>query len=156
MLDDRSPRRLRGRERLLEKRREHEVPQIRRLRVGVLDAVEELSPDDAATSPDRCERAEIEVPAVLAGTGAQMFEALRVGHDLRGIKGVAHVIDQPRVRTCRLRTTRWAGEDGGRLDTFRLLARQHAGENCFCDSGQWNAELERRFARPPSSAFLLR
>ena len=43
-------------------------------------------PDDAAAAPDRGDRAQVDVPAVLGGAGGDLVEALRVGDDLRRVQ----------------------------------------------------------------------
>ena len=53
--------------------------------VGVHDAVEHASADDAAAAPDRRDLAKIEAPAVLRARGGHLLEALRISDDLRGV-----------------------------------------------------------------------
>ena len=92
--DDPAPRALRAAERLDEVRRGEQHRQVGGLGVGVGDAVEELGADDAAAAPDLRDRAEVDVPVVLGGAGADLVEALRVRDDLRRVQGEAHVLDE--------------------------------------------------------------
>ena len=92
-------------ERLDEVRGGEQHRQVRGLGVGVGDAVEELGADDAAAAPDLGDRAEVDVPVVLGGAGADLVEALRVRDDLRGVQRQAHVLDE-RVGVRRRRAPR--------------------------------------------------
>ncbi len=92
--DDAAPRLLRARDRFGEIRRREQRLELGLLGVGVGDAVEELGADDTAAAPDPRHGAEIDVPAVLLGAGADGVEALRIGDDLRGVEGEADVFDE--------------------------------------------------------------
>ncbi len=119
--DDSAPGGLGAGDRLGEVRGGEQDRQVRRLGVGVGDAVEELGADDAAAAPDLADRAEVDVPAVLGGAGADLVEALRVGDDLRGVEREADVFDE-RV---------------GVLDRELLLrARQVAGDRALLGSAR--------------------
>ena len=85
---------LRAPEGLDEVRRGEQHRQVGGLAVGVGDAVEELGADDAAAAPDLRDRAEVDVPVVLGGAGADLVEALRVRDDLRRVQGEADVLDE--------------------------------------------------------------
>src|SRR6202011_66947 len=68
--------------------------QIRVLVERLLDPVQELRPDDAATAPDGGEVARGDGPGVFGAAGLDVVEALRVGDDLRGVERLADVFGE--------------------------------------------------------------
>ena len=62
--------------------------------VGFDDAIEKLRANDATAAPDGGDVAEVQIPVVLLAGRAEQFHSLRVGDDLRGVKRVAHRLDQ--------------------------------------------------------------
>src|SRR5665213_972246 len=153
--DDPAPRGLSGGEDLLKKWGEHQVGEIGLLLVGLLNAVEELGPDDATTTPDRGEAAQVEIPSILDRTSPEVLKPLRVGNDLRGVKRIPDVGDQTRVLECATVTSGWPFQDLGCPHPLVLLAGQRPGEYRFCDRGQRHTEIERGLAGPPASTLLL-
>ena len=72
------------------------VASSRILVVGLLDAVEELGPDDAAAAPDGGHVAEGDAPVVLGAACLNLVEALGIGDDLGGVQRLADVVDELR------------------------------------------------------------
>ena len=58
------------------------------------DPVQEFRANDAATSPDGGDVAQVEVPLVFGASRTQKLHSLRVRHNFRRIKRVAHCIDE--------------------------------------------------------------
>jgi hypothetical protein len=70
---------------------------------GLLDPLQEDRADDAPAAPQQGDRAEIQRPLVLRGRRLELHEALGVTANLRGVKGLADLLDElPRSRVaCR-------------------------------------------------------
>src|SRR5689334_11312016 len=77
-----------------EVRREQQVLEVR---IGVerfFDAIEEHRPNDAAAAPQEGAIAEIQRPAKFLRRCLKLNESLGVAANLRGVKGVANLLDE--------------------------------------------------------------
>ncbi len=81
-------------EQVLEERSEHEVAQFRIAAIGIGDVIEEARADDATTAPDGGDFSEVEIPLFLRTHRFDEVEALGVGNDFRGEKGIVHFLHQ--------------------------------------------------------------
>src|SRR5207237_9092650 len=70
------------------------------------DAVQKYRANDAAASPDRGDVTQIKVPLVFSTSGAQKLHSLRVRHNFRRVKRVAHCIDETRAIAFKLSNSR--------------------------------------------------
>src|SRR4029453_6547092 len=77
-----------------ESRREQEVGRLLLGRVGLGDVLEEFCADDATCAPQRGDLVQLEVPAVLLGSGGQHVQALGVGNQLGGVQRLADVLNE--------------------------------------------------------------
>ncbi len=148
------PRVLRGAQRLAERRVGQQGHRRPVAAVGGADLVEEPGPDDAAAAPDRRHGGAVDVPAVLLAAGLDQVPALRVGHDLRGVQRLFHVLREAgRVVRVQLGTLgpRQAGRRGPQLG----VAGERAGEDRLGDAGDRHPEVEGGLHRPAAGALLL-
>lgn len=127
-------------------------------RIGVervLDAVEELRTDDAATAPDRRQVGRLEVPVVLGAAGSDLIEALRVRHDLRRVQRGLDVGGEL-LGVSRLVAER-AGSQTLRLSCGALIAAtgQCASKYGLGDAGDRHAQIQSRLDRPAARSLLL-
>ena len=83
-----------SRERVGEEVGQHQVAQPGLVVVGLADAVQEARADDAAATPDRRHRAEVDLPPLLVRGGRHLGEPLRVGDDLRRVQRVLEVVGE--------------------------------------------------------------
>ena len=58
------------------------------------DAIQEFGTNDTPATPDGGDVAEVQVPIVLVASGPQQFHSLCIRNDFRGVKRIAHRVDQ--------------------------------------------------------------
>mmetsp|Transcript_28284 Transcript_28284/g.76634 ORF Transcript_28284/g.76634 Transcript_28284/m.76634 type:complete len:347 (+) Transcript_28284:226-1266(+) len=66
---------------------DHEVGKVLIASNGFSNSLEELGADDASTTPHACAQSQIDVPSVFVGGGLDRGQSLRVGRNLRAVKG---------------------------------------------------------------------
>src|SRR6266496_278080 len=59
------------------------------------DPVQKSRANDAATSPDGGDVAQVELPLVFSASRAQKLHSLRIRHNFRRVKRIAYRIDEP-------------------------------------------------------------
>ena len=123
--------------------------------VSVLDAVQEAGANDAAALPDARHFAEVQVPALLVGLGANQVHALGVGSHLGSVQSISHVVDE-------LLFVRRAHGAGGcqaelgvkrlGVDAFILQSGQASGVKRARDRRRSDGQFRGLLHRPLSSA----
>jgi len=73
---------------------QQDVRQIRLAVVGALYVIEETAPDNASGTPQQGDISKSQVPAILFSSLTHLHEALRVGNDLGGVKGIVNSLER--------------------------------------------------------------
>ena len=119
---------------------------------GFANLAQEDAANDAAAPPHHGDAAVIQVPAVGPGGGTHQRIALGVGDDLRGVQGLADLLDKGHAIP--LEHHFGAGELLGSRHALFLGSGQAAGKHRLADEGQGHAFVQRRDARPFAGALL--
>lgn len=127
--------------------------QIRLRGIGRPDVVEKLGADDAAAAPDLGKPGEVDILAVLRGTCLHLVEPLGVGDDLGRVQAVFDISGESFGRGPGERCAGGTWEAAA-CDAQLGVSRQRAGEHCFSDAGDRDAEVEPGLDGPASGAFL--
>ena len=138
--DNVSPARLSVGDGLGEELIEEQVLKVGVVAVGVGDVLQEDGADNAATAPHKGDGRLVELPAILLGGVLNEHEALSIGDNLGGIKGLLEVIDEGSLVTLELGGR--AREDGAGTATLILKRRQAAREDSLADQSNGHAEVK--------------